>query len=70
MDIFDVDSLFAQMALALGGALVVGNAYALIMARRGVRPAKAQGDLRRGRAWFLMSVGAVIAAWGLASLLA
>lgn len=68
MDIFDVDSFFAQMALALGGALIVGNGYALLMARRGVRPARAEGELRRGRAWFLISVGALIAVWGLASL--
>lgn len=68
MDIFDVDSFFAQMALALGGALIVGNGYALLMARRGMRPARAEGELRRGRAWFLISVGALIAVWGLASL--
>jgi hypothetical protein len=68
MDIFDVDTFFAQIALALGGALIVGNGYALVMARRGVRPAKAQGELRRGRAWFLISVGGLIALWGLASL--
>jgi hypothetical protein len=68
MDIFDVDTFFAQIALALGGALIVGNGYALVMARRGVRPAQAQGELRHGRAWFLISVGALIALWGLASL--
>lgn len=69
MDIFDIDSLFAQMMLAVGAALLVGNAYALLMARRGVRPAKAEGDLRRGRAWFLLAVGLVITAWSAASLL-
>jgi hypothetical protein len=69
MDIFDVDAIFAQLALALGAALVVGNGYALVMARRGVRPANAEGDLRRGRAWFLIAVGALISVWGLATLL-
>jgi hypothetical protein len=69
MDIFDVDSLFAQLALALGAALVVGNGYALVMARRGVRPANAEGDLRRGRAWFLLAVGVVIAVWAAATML-
>lgn len=69
MDIFDLDSLVAQMILAVGAALVLGNAYALAMARRGVRPKGAEGDLRRGRAWFLLAVGVVIAAWAAASLL-
>ena len=69
MDIFDLDSLVAQMALALGAALVIGNAYALVMARRGLRPVGAQGNLRKGRAWFLLGVGLVITTWSLASLL-
>ncbi|HUG75037.1 MAG TPA: hypothetical protein VMM81_05115 [Acidimicrobiia bacterium] len=69
MDIFDLDSLVAQMILAVGAALLLGNAYALVMAKRGVRPKGADGDLRRGRAWFLLAVGAVIAAWAAASLL-
>jgi len=30
----------------------------------------ADGDLRRGRAWFLLGVGLVIAVWGAASLIA
>jgi len=70
MDILDLDSLFAQLILGLGAALVVGNGYALLMARRGVKPKGAQGELRRGRAWFLLAVGALIAAWGTASLFA
>ena len=69
MDIFDLDTLLAQLILAFGAALAVGNGYALVMARRGVRPKKAAGELRRGRAWFLLAVGALITAWGLASLL-
>jgi hypothetical protein len=69
MDIFDLDSLVAQLILAVGAALLLGNAYALVMARRGVRPRGAEGDLRRGRAWFLLTVGAVITAWASASLL-
>jgi hypothetical protein len=69
MDIFDLDSLVAQLILAMGAALLIGNAYALVMARRGVRPKGAEGDLRRGRAWFLLAVGVVITAWSAASLL-
>lgn len=68
MDILDLDSLFAQLILGLGAALVLGNGFALWMARRGVKPRNAQGELRRGRAWFLLAVGAVITAWGSASL--
>ena len=67
MDIFDLDGLLAQMILALGAALVLGNGYALIAARRGVKPKGAEGDLRRGRAWFLLAVGVVMTAWGLAT---
>lgn len=69
MDIFDLDALLAQVILALGAALVLGNGYALVMARRGVRPQKATGELRRGRAWFLIAVGTVITLWAGASLL-
>lgn len=68
MDIFDLDSLLAQLMLAVGAALALGNGYALLMARRGVKPREAEGDLRRGRAWFLAVVGLVISAWGIASL--
>ena len=67
-DFFDLDSLLAQLILALGAALVAGNAYALVMARRGIKPKNAPGDLRKGRAWFLLAVGLVIAVWALASL--
>ncbi|HEX9977090.1 MAG TPA: hypothetical protein VGB41_00540 [Acidimicrobiia bacterium] len=69
IDILGLDSLLAQLILGLGAALLIGNLYAVIMDRRGVKPRGAQGDLRRGRAWFLAGVGLVIAAWGLASLI-
>lgn len=69
-DFFDLDSLLAQLMLALGGALVAGNAYALVMNRRGVKPKGMDGELRRGRAWFLLVVGLVIAGWAAVSLLA
>ena len=70
IDILGLDSLLAQLILGLGAALFAGNAYALIMDRRGKRPKSAAGDLRTGRARFLATVGLVIAAWGLASLVA
>ncbi len=70
MDIFNLNELLAQLILAVGGALLIGNAYALIQARRGVKPKNMATELRRGRAWWLMAVGLVIAVWGLASLIA
>jgi len=68
-DIFGLDTLVAQMVLALGAALLIGNGYALLVARRGVRPKGAQGELRTSRAVFLTVIGAVMAWWGLGSLL-
>ncbi len=57
-DFFDLDSLLAQLILALGAALLAGNAFALVMAKRGVKPKNTTGNLRKGRAWFLLAVGA------------
>jgi len=68
-DIFDLDSLFAQMVLAIGAALLIGNGYALIMDRRGKKPKGQEGDLRTGRAWFLVGIGALMTWWGLGSVL-
>lgn len=70
MDIFDLDTLFAQLVLALGAALVFGNGYALIQARRGNKPKGLEGEIRKGRAWWLILVGLVIAVWGFGSLMA
>lgn len=69
MDIFNLNSLLAQLLLALGAALVIGNLYALIQNRRGIKPKNMDGDLRRGRAWWLTTVGMVITVWAGASLL-
>lgn len=69
MDIFDVDTVLAQVVLALGAALVLGNGYALVMERRGVKPKNATGEIHRGRARFLIVIGALMAIWALASLL-
>lgn len=69
-DIFDLDRLLAQIMLAMGGALAVGNAYALVMSRRGAKPVGVSGELHRGRVWFLLAVGVVIASWAGASLIA
>jgi predicted exporter len=69
-DIFDLNTLFAQMVLALGAALLLGNGYALFMDRKGVRPkGREEETLRGGRAWFLVAIGAVMTWWGLGSLI-
>ena len=60
--------LLKWMLLALGGALFVGNVFAVIKP-----PPKAkEGDLPRApvsRSLFMAAVGLVAAIWGLASLL-
>ena len=63
------DQLLPLLVLALGGAMVVGNAFAL--ARPPANP-KA-GELERPpvrRTAVMIAVGAVAALWALASLLA
>lgn len=65
-----LDSLLAQFVLALGGALVLGNGYAIYKARRGESPQGETGEFRAGRAWWLLGVGVVIFVWGLVSLAA
>lgn len=69
-EILGLDSLFAEMILALGLALVAGNGYALWKHRRGERPDRSEGDFRTGRVIFLMTVGVLMAVWGTASVLA
>jgi hypothetical protein len=68
VDLLGLDSLLAQIILAIGGAMVLGNGFAIIQARRGRAPKGAQGEFRAGRAWWLFSVGAIITVWGIASL--
>jgi hypothetical protein len=63
------DDLLPYLVLALGGALFVGNALAL------VRPPdkRYEGDLERapvGRSVLMMVIGLVAAVWALASLVA
>ena len=64
IDILGLDSLLAQMILALGLAMVLGNGYAIYMNRQGKAPEKATGEFRAARAYWLLSVGVVIALWG------
>jgi hypothetical protein len=68
VDLFDINSLFPQLVLALGAALVGGNGLALWHDRRGKRP-EGLGELRVGRARWLVVVGLIMAGWGLATLI-
>ena len=69
IDILGLDSLIAQVVLAIGGAMVLGNGFAIIQHRRGRAPKGATGEFRAPRAWWLLGVGFVITLWGAASLL-
>jgi hypothetical protein len=63
------ENLLAYLVLALGGALAVGNILALIKPPPSV---KTQGDLSKApvtRSVVMAAVGALAAAWSLASLL-
>lgn len=68
-DILGLDTLFAEMILGIGVALVAGNGFALWKHRRGERPreVKAEAPFRTGRVWFLMAVGALMTVWGIVS---
>jgi len=68
-DILGLDALLAQMMLALGLAMVIGNGLAMWRNARGRPPAGRQGRYRPGRAWFLLATGAVISLWAAAGLL-
>ncbi len=69
-ELLGLDDLLAQLILAVGAAMVLGNVIALVQHRRGRRPAEAAGEFRAGRAWWLLSVGLLITLWGVASLIA
>ena len=63
------DQLLTYLLLALGGALFLGNAMALVRPPRQVR----EGELARapvGRSVVMMAAGLVAAGWALASLIA
>lgn len=67
-DILGLDDLFAQLVLGLGLALIVGNGLAWYKARRGEKPAGAEGEFRPSRVMFLMVVGVLITTWGAVSI--
>jgi hypothetical protein len=70
IDILNLDLLIKQLALAMGMAMVLGNAYAIYKHRKGEKPKDETGEFRRGRAYWLLGVGILIALWGGISLIA
>ncbi len=67
-ELLGLDDLLAQLILAVGAAMVLGNGFAIFQHWRGRHPAQASGEFRSGRAWWLLSVGLLITLWGVASL--
>ena len=62
------ETLFAELTLGLGLALLVGNGFAWYKASRGEGPAEIDGEFRTGRVLFLMLIGLIMAVWGALSL--
>lgn len=69
-DILNLTVLVEQLALALGLAMVLGNAYAIYRNQMGGKPKGEEGEFRRGRAYWLLGVGIIISVWGGVSILA
>lgn len=72
LDFIGVDTLLAELTVALGLAVLIGNALAFYKARRGEKPdgVDPSAEFRPARALFLMAAGAVVATWGIASIIA
>jgi len=68
IDILGLNDLLAQLILAVGAAMVLGNGFAIYKARKGEAPKGIDGEFRKGRALWLLGVGIFIAIWGIASL--
>lgn len=66
-ELLGLDEIFAQMVLALGLALLIGNGLAWWKHGQGARPEGVEGDFRPGRVYFLVAVGALMTIWGAVS---
>ncbi len=67
-ELLGLDDLLAQMILAVGAAMVIGNGFAIIQHRRGKHPKGETGEFRGARATWLLAVGLLITLWGFGSL--
>ncbi len=67
-ELLGLDDLLAQMILAVGAAMVLGNGFAIYQDKKGRHPKGEGGEFRSGRAWWLLAVGLFITVWGIASL--
>ena len=68
IEILGLDSLFAELILVLGLALLLGNGFAIWKHRRGEAPEGSDvAAFRSGRVAFLMAVGLVMTVWGAVS---
>lgn len=68
-ELLGVDSLFANLTLALGAAMLLGNGFAWVQHRRGKRPEGLTTDFQPRRALFLAAIGVVMTIWALLSIL-
>jgi hypothetical protein len=68
-ELLGLDDLLAQLILAVGAAMVLGNGFAIFQHSRGEHPKGASGEFRAVRAWWLLAVGLLITVWGVGSLL-
>ena len=67
-EILGLDILVTQMILAIGLALLAGNAWATFRHLKGRPPPGQRGSFRPRRVGFLMVAGAMMVIWGLASM--
>jgi hypothetical protein len=67
-ELLGLDDLLAQLILAVGAAMVIGNGFAIFQHGRGRHPAGGDGDFRGARAWWLLAVGLLITLWAIGSL--
>lgn len=68
-ELLGIDSLFANLTLALGAAMLLGNGFAWIQNHRGRRPEGTTTEFQPRRAAFLALIGLVMTIWGLLSIL-
>ncbi|MDE0120837.1 MAG: hypothetical protein OXS33_03780 [bacterium] len=68
-EILGLDTLVAQMILAIGLALVAGNSWAVLRHFQGRPPPGQRGAFRPRRVVFLILAGTLMVIWSAVSLL-